>query len=512
MSDAADALRANIGLRLDVKTWGPAAGLFLVGIVSRLPFQSHILHHWDSVNFALALEHFDVRLDQPHAPGTFVFYIFLGRLLNAFLHDANASLVWVSILATGLAAAALFIIGSAWFGKRVGLVISLLMLSSPLVWFLGEVALSYLLEFFWVLLIVLVCFKMQSGDRWPLFVSALLIGMAGGIRPNTPVFMFPLWAVAVGLGLWQRRYSVRDVAAALGVMALGVALWAVPMVMMSGGPLAYWQIAQSWQSEHLEDAGSAEGVAVNTARFAMFVLYAGGAGLALVAWAFVREWRALKAALRHDWRSQVIALWIAPATAYYIFIHLRQAGHTFTIMPALFVIAGLATVTVGRRLERFVPNAWLVLAALVVACNSLFFWFGPSSLFGSTQLTFTPPTWATIREYDAFVASRVSAIRGEFRPEETAVIAGSRNFRLPDFYLRDYQATSLSYRLGEDAIVLPDGIHTLVLFDDTALAQLQDRSEFRSLPLPLGGSIRYATWNDNQQARLSLSAFKIENK
>jgi len=512
MSDAVNVMRANIGLRLDVRTWSLAAGLFLIGIVSRLPFQSYILHHWDSVNFALALDHFDVRLDQPHAPGTFVLYIFLGRLFNLFLHDANASLVWVSILATGLAAATIFILGSAWFGKRVGLVISLLMLSSPLVWFLGEVALSYLLEFFWVLLIVLACFKMQSADRRLLFISALLIGMAGGIRPNTPVFMFPLWAVAVALGLWRRKYSVRDLAVALCVMAVGVALWAVPMVVMSGGPAAYWQLVQSWQSEHLADAGSAEGLAVNVTRLVMYVLYAGGAGLVLVAWALVREWRALKDNLRHDWQSQVIALWVAPAAAYYVFVHLRQAGHTFTIMPALFVIAGLATVIVGRRLERFGSNVWLVLTVLVVACNSLFFLLGPSSLFGSSRLIFSTPTWATIREYDSLVTSRVSVIRREFRPEETAVLAGSRNFRLPDFYLRDYQATSLSYRLGDDVIVLPDRIHTLVLFDDTVLTQLRDGSGFRSLSLPQGGSIRYTTWSNNQQARLSLSTFEVENK
>ena len=43
--------------------------LWALALITRLPCRSIILHHWDSVNFALALEHYDVRLHQPHPPG-----------------------------------------------------------------------------------------------------------------------------------------------------------------------------------------------------------------------------------------------------------------------------------------------------------------------------------------------------------------------------------------------------------------------------------------------------------
>src|SRR5687767_5428741 len=82
--------------------------LLTLGIISRLPFQSNILHHWDSINFALALDHFDLYMHRPHPPGMFVFYILLGRLINWALQDPNASLVWISIITTGLGAAAIF--------------------------------------------------------------------------------------------------------------------------------------------------------------------------------------------------------------------------------------------------------------------------------------------------------------------------------------------------------------------------------------------------------------------
>ena len=170
-------------------TW-IALGLFAFTLVLRIPFRSQVLHHWDSVNFALALDHFDLRLHQPHPPGTFVIYIMMGRLLNAFLHDSNASLVWLSVVLSGLGTAALFLLSEEWFGRKVGLTTALLTIVSPLVWFHGEVALSYMLEFFWVPLIVYFCYKMQTKSWWALLASALLIGMAGAFAPTRQCFCF----------------------------------------------------------------------------------------------------------------------------------------------------------------------------------------------------------------------------------------------------------------------------------------------------------------------------------
>jgi hypothetical protein len=506
-------IRAGVTMER-VETWGQATILFLIliGIASRLPFQSSILHHWDSVNFALALEKFDVRLHQPHPPGTFVFYIFLGRLFNLFLHDANTSLVWVSIVATGLAAALVFLLGTTWFGRRAGLIISLVMVTSPLVWFHGEVALSYMLEFFWVLLIVLACFKARLGDRRALFASALLMGLAGGIRPNTPVFLFPLWSVAVLLGFRARKYSLRDLIVMLCLATIGVMLWAVPLVTMSGGPAAYWKTIQIWRAGHMQESGSAEDIISNIGRLVMYILYGVGVGLIPVGWALVRDWRALKDHLLRDWRAQTIALWVGPALAYVTFIHLRQPGHTFTIMPAFMIIAGLATALVARYLERFNQNAWLLVTGLVIVCNSLFFLFGPASLFGSSRLIFSTPTWTTIREYDTYVIERLDMIRREFSPEETAVIANTRNFRLLDFYLRDYQFTSLSYDSTAGPLPLPDQVHTLVIFDDSVLPQIAAGPNVRTFSLAGGDDIRAVTWNEDQQVRVSQTVFEIQDK
>jgi hypothetical protein len=388
-------------------TW-VALGICAIGIMTRIPFRAQILHHWDSVNFALAIDHFDVRLHQPHPPGTFVIYIILGRLVDAFLHDPSASLVWLSAVLSGFGAAALFLLSDEWFGRKVSLTTALLTIVSPMIWFHGEVALSYMLEFFWVPLVVYFCYKMQTRSWWGLLGSALLIGMAGGVRPNTPVFLFPLWA----LGLIVHKYPLKNILLALLVMALGVLIWAMPMIAMSGGLTAYIEIMEWWQSQHMEESASLGGMAVNVIRLGTYAAYTVGLGLIPLIAATIRGLPDIVRSLRRDWRAQTLAGWILPGAGYFAVIHLRQPGHTFTIQPALLLLSSLAIVACARNADKLHPkaafrrNVWIGVTVVVVITNALFFLSGPTYLFRDTRMLFTTPTWNAIRDYDAYVTER----------------------------------------------------------------------------------------------------------
>jgi hypothetical protein len=79
----------------------PLWALLLVGAVAltRFVFRSHYLYDIDSVNFGLALRHFDPMVFQPHPPGYFL-YICLGRLVKTVIPDPNAALAAISIAAS----------------------------------------------------------------------------------------------------------------------------------------------------------------------------------------------------------------------------------------------------------------------------------------------------------------------------------------------------------------------------------------------------------------------------
>ena len=68
-----------------------AAGLGLITILSRIPFRSRYLFSWDSANFALALEHYNVAFHQPQPPG-YPLYVASAHLLTNTHIETRADL------------------------------------------------------------------------------------------------------------------------------------------------------------------------------------------------------------------------------------------------------------------------------------------------------------------------------------------------------------------------------------------------------------------------------------
>jgi len=75
--------------------------LFLATILTRIPFTSKLMYHLDSIHFALALDHYDITVHQPHHPGYFL-YVMLGRFFDFFIHDPHTSYISTNILSSAL--------------------------------------------------------------------------------------------------------------------------------------------------------------------------------------------------------------------------------------------------------------------------------------------------------------------------------------------------------------------------------------------------------------------------
>ena len=110
----------------------------------------------------LALDHFDVRLHQPHPPGYFLF-VMAGRLSRLVFPDANSAFVFLNILFSGLAVWLVFLLSRRMFGVQHAFYSAIFMATSPLFWHHGEVALSNMADCFLVCLLALLCWKTASG-------------------------------------------------------------------------------------------------------------------------------------------------------------------------------------------------------------------------------------------------------------------------------------------------------------------------------------------------------------
>lgn len=477
----------------------PLLLMFGLGIATRLPFQAELVQEWDAGNFALAVENYNLPLEQPHRPGTFLIYVSLARCLNMVLDNPTASLTMVSVIASGIAATALYTIGTTWFNVRVGWAAALLMLASPLVWFYGEMPLSYMPEFCVVTLIVLTAYFTGLGQRTALPFLGLLMGLAGGVRPNTPIFLLPLALFAVVRGLQTQRFQLKHVSAAVAIGVAALAVWLVPLLIIAGGPATYWQMVQGWMHGHVDDATSLIQVLDNVIFFLKTVLFVVGVAALPMLGLLFRHGSAFIRRLNRDWHSQIIALWLFPGMMYFTFVHLQRQGHTFTVMPAMILLAGLAVVALGDRLEKQYRHAGLLLIATIVSLNALFFLCAPSSI----------RSLHSIQAFDTKFTERIEFIRANFPPETTTVLAQKHYGRLPDVHLPDFQERHLSRLVERQPIRLPAQVRTLVLLDNKIYRKPGQDEGFEKLSLPSGSTIRYRTWSENQRLEVTKLTSKL---
>jgi hypothetical protein len=123
-------------------------------------------------------------------------------------------------------------------------------------------------------------------------LSAVILGIAGGIRQNTIVFLMPLWLFSV------KGVPLRKIISSLALLGLVCILWFVPMVWMSGGWNVYREaFRELWlfNTGHVSvfEKGWSSFKIFSSALF-IFTIYGIGAGmliLGLAAYSLIRHSR-----------------------------------------------------------------------------------------------------------------------------------------------------------------------------------------------------------------------------
>src|SRR5262245_44207005 len=132
-----------------------AACLFL-GLVAFFAFtRSHWLDDWDSVNFTLGLDDFDVTKRWPHPPG-YPVYIAAGKLVYSVIADHAAARTLVSALSAASVASMFYVLERQNTGWPVALCATLIMALSPLFWLQLGLALT---DMFGMVIVIYWCLR-----------------------------------------------------------------------------------------------------------------------------------------------------------------------------------------------------------------------------------------------------------------------------------------------------------------------------------------------------------------
>jgi hypothetical protein len=497
-----------------------AVGLFALTLLSRIPFRSQILYHWDSVNFAYAMREFSVAKEQPHPPG-YIVYVWLCRVVDLIFHDAQVTMVWISIVASALSAVALFYLGRAMFDRRVGLIAAFFLASSPLFWFYGEIALQHTVDTFLVIVSVWWLYEVARGNDRYLLLAVLALGIAGGVRQQTLVFLAPLGLFAV------RRIGGKRLLGAALVGAIVCLTWFIPLMYLSGGFTNYMRVMGAFTQRFQGTTsvflgGGWWGVQRNVRKLAMYTLY--GWSLVLVPaimWGIV--WLIRRRQWLQRWEKAVfLLLWIAPSSFFYTFIHMGQQGLVFVFLPVLLLFGAVGL----TRLLATRPR-WLITAtAFLAALNAGIFCLMPEYPLGpGTQRVLTR---STLVNSDHYYQDRFRAIEENFAPESTVILAD--NWHHVEYYLPEYirlpfgvvskweKAEGNPRGNPQEVVATPTGLGlqldsrgqaAIVVFDPHLMAFSESPMSAHQLPLEHGGGLDYFVLTGDQAFHYGAHSFGV---
>ena len=407
--------------------------LFLLTIITRIPFTSKYLYHMDSVQFALALDKFDVTIHQPHPPGYFL-YVMLGRLLNIFIHDANTVFVVISIFFSALAVIVIYFLGKEMFDGKTAILAAVLAVTSPNFWFHGEVALSYTVEAFVSSFIALLCWRIYNGERYLIFLSIAALAIAGGIRQNTPVFMAPLWFFSV------KDIPYRRIIAVLALFLLLSLCWFIPMVVMTGGSEKYfsalrelWSIAGTHSSVFWNGW---DAFRLYADIIFNYIVYSIGGGIAVIFFALYYVVRNRRFVTLRNAKIVFLSLWILPILAFHLLITPGIPGHMLIILPPLIILISGTITYINEELAGLPKNGiTLTVIPILVIINLYIF-----------LVMRYPVSYAEIRDHDKNLPIIIGIIK-KYDPLTTVLLL--------DYNYRFYSFIHIMYYLPEYTIYEP---------------------------------------------------------
>lgn len=440
--------------------WLPAV-LALAVVVTRLPFRTSYLFNWDSANFALALKDFDVTRHAPHPPG-YPYFVLVGKALYLFTPDANSALVLESIIISALAVVAVLKLGQVVYSQRVGIASAALLAGSVTFWTYGEVALAYTSLALFSTIVALFAYQIIFLKKDRGIHLALAYAIAGGFRPDLLLFLSPL--VAVSCTRLRRRQAL----VTLFLIAVGVLLWLIPTVQLSGGPESYLAVLKAYVSQDVIEKYSPTHIGLaalvvnvkDTASYLFYSLYA--AFLLLLA--SMLGWARLYIERRRtgwmSWGKEgLVLMWLAPMLTFYLFVHIGDPGYVFSFLPAVLLLA-------SKGLTALLESALGPRRGAIATAGALMIVLGlNAAVFAFHQRPLT--AWG-LRQSDVSVEAKLALLAAQ-DPQLQPLALFYDSFRHAQFYLPEYQRSKwIDTPSGvSQTTPIPAGTEKVLLMDNS---------------------------------------------
>jgi hypothetical protein len=310
-------------------------------LATRLPLAPGQLFTFDDVNLAYSIGHFDIRMSQPQPPG-YPLFVMEMRALSWLRFRRTENILLALALAGSIAALLLLVLaGNRIMGRQAGFYGALLLALNPVFWHSGVVSALRIQLAVASLAVAAACWRAWQGNRFWVPRSAIVLGLAAGIRPEIGPLLFPLWAVSA----WRARVKWDDVRFALGAMTVAVLAWLAPAMWASGGPAGYVGACLEYLNDQASVTSGLFGSEHGHTTFWHLVVWTLAIlpGCVLPA---VLGWRgSAESVMRRGWeigesRLVFLALWFAPPFVFACLVHLEDPGQALGMTAAVALFGG----------------------------------------------------------------------------------------------------------------------------------------------------------------------------
>jgi len=236
------------------------AAVFLAFHLAYLPAS---LEDLDSINFALGVRHFDVAEHQPHPPG-YPLFILAAKGAHTLIRSESGALGAVSVVAGALGVLAIAALFRGCDGQTGSIAWSIaasaLAITCPLYWFTAARPLSDVTGL--AAAVAVQAMMLSATSARALVAASFCAALAAGIRSQVVWLTVPLLLLVAARPFQggNRGPNLSAVASAkadrparqmLVAYIGGILVWAIPLVVLTGGPIAYWRALFSQGAEDL---------------------------------------------------------------------------------------------------------------------------------------------------------------------------------------------------------------------------------------------------------------------
>lgn len=367
-------------------------------------------------------------------------------MINSLFHDPNSTMIFINIIFSILTVLLIYFLAKKMFSRKSALVASLLLVFNPIFWFYGEIAAIYLSEAFFAVLIAYTSYHVLIGDIRFIYISALVLGIAGGFRQDLVFFMFPLWFFCI---IYKNR-NYKRILMAFVVLAVSVLLWFIPTIILTGGYESY-----SIASKNLLITT----FSINSVLFGADITRNLAMDFNLIGWSMIgmgdlcvfiliifilyKIKKVFKLANLINPKVLFILLWILPTFIFYLLVYFAKTGYILIYLPSFALILAHVLLNISHdlngRFKTFSKNFYLILLLLLCVTS------------GIVQFGYTSELAMAYGKihYEDMSFQHMNQSLGEFNLSDTLIFMDNEdNWRKLLYYFPDHETYSYYSRIS----------------------------------------------------------------